>query len=497
MSSSPRAELSDLSAVMKLLFALLAAFCPVLLAEPVAGTHGTSAETTPLEQRFRSDTETLRNLLVQTGVWLRDVRSLFGKDDLDAANLKTIESWFREGRESLADRVSATTPEARSRWCEQAEKLFERWKGFEDQAPKKNTGPFVVSVRGLVSFPGIYRRPKPLTLLQATRAAKCCEPDGRPACVALYRNAHVKIYNLLNKDFKDPVLRSGDMLVVESHQYVFGYDMQNDCDPFTSEPHPYDLPPVFTPEVEFTPPQIRDILGQEALDALGIKIPTPPARIRVQTQIIEMPLAAYMKITRIENSDQPGTLHQAARKLVGEGKAKITTASVITAKAGETARLESVREIISPCEAEPPEGGNFSSSANPPPATSPWPKIPYLRPPASSGPGGFETRNVGEFLEIEADFENAPPGFVHLRIAPEYVTLVGMTTWQTWKDRWGRGDARRPLYYTQRTNTAFVLPVGVFQLACIFVPLDPNDNPDPSRKSLLFVKVDGQANGTD
>jgi hypothetical protein len=200
--------------------------------------------------------------------------------------------------------------------------------------------------------------------------------------------------------------------------------------------------------------------------------------------MIEMPLAEYLAISNGKRATEPGALYRAARELVAEGKANIVGASILTTKENQRSTLESIREMISPCEPEPPTPPNSIGAI----VKKYDPGFPYLRPSASFT--AFETRNLGETLEIEAEFAEEHPGFLNLCLAPEYVFLVGMTTWQPWTDRYGRGDARRPLYYTQRTNTSLDLAIGTFQYICTFVPMKPDGSPEASRKWLFFVKAD-------
>jgi hypothetical protein len=199
--------------------------------------------------------------------------------------------------------------------------------------------------------------------------------------------------------------------------------------------------------------------------------------------MIEMASDTYTEMLRHLPVDADAA-HQASIKLVADGKARVVGSSIVSAKDGEKATIESIREIIFPTEAEPPNPPNAIPYVDP----KSLPKFIYLRPPASGGP--FETRNVGETLEIEAVLDKEYPRFVALRFAPEYVFMPGMSTWQTWRDKRGRGDAKRPLFHTLRSNSALTLEIGKFQHASTLTPMAPQGEADPSRKWLLFVKAD-------
>ena len=167
------------------------------------------------------------------------------------------------------------------------------------------------------------------------------------------------------------------------------------------------------------------------------------------------------------------------------GKAKLIHESVVVARSGEKATTESVCEMIYPTEYEPPGPGYV------PPKTGDinqhFPYVPSIRP-AGSTSTAFETRNVGETLEIEPEIlENGK--IIDLRLAPERVMFNRYVTYLTHKDQWGTADIFFPEFHTQRVNTAITLLNKETRFIATYTPLGKNHKPDPSRKILVFVKA--------
>lgn len=119
-----------------------------------------------------------------------------------------------------------------------------------------------------------------------------------------------------------------------------------------------------------------------------------------------------------------GQLKVIMRGLSQKKGVDLMTAPSITARSGEKATIEIIREFIYPTEYDPPElqqgGNNFNGGGVPGPgggAVQAFPVVP-------ANPTAFETRNTGVTLEIEPTIgEN--DFMINLRFVPEIVEFEG------------------------------------------------------------------------
>ncbi len=151
---------------------------------------------------------------------------------------------------------------------------------------------------------------------------------------------------------------------------------------------------------------------------------------------------------------------------VAKGQAKQETFSVIRARSGEKAIVESITEFIYPTEFE---HGNGPTPSQPRPAVqdgkpaappAPAPTTNLKAPAAPAGyfapvlPTAFETRNAGITVEIEPTI-GGNEQIIDLRIAPEIITFAE-------RSKWGQGvsETELPNFESQRLTTAVTLITG-------------------------------------
>lgn len=218
-----------------------------------------------------------------------------------------------------------------------------------------------------------------------------------------------------------------------------------------------------------------------------------PKCIRIHVMTVGMQQAEYVKYTRMEKKDG---FHAAAMQLVKQGKAEILDVNCVTARSGEKATLESVREVIYPTEYEPDE------LACPPPQD--FNEIvlkPEIR---TKTPTAFETRNTGTTLEVEPTLgvelvvptlEDEPTlgdkgSLVNMRFTPEFVDPVGYALWWKLQDEFGKADIVMPKFLTHHANLGLTLRSGKFALANTFSGKDAEGNVDNKRKILVFVMAE-------
>lgn len=157
---------------------------------------------------------------------------------------------------------------------------------------------------------------------------------------------------------------------------------------------------------------------------------------------------------------------------VAKGQAKLETFTVIRARSGEKALVESISELIYPTEFEhgngptpsdpSPTRANIKEGTNP--TIPPQVATNHFAPAAPAGyfapilPTSFETRNTGVTLEVEPTISRNNQ-IIDLRFAPDNVTFVE-------RSKWGQGvsEAELPVFESQRITTAVTLYDGQPQL---------------------------------
>jgi len=208
-------------------------------------------------QRFPWQSTKLRCAFIQTAIWLRAVRQTFREEDLDPHAFGTIEHWFQQNLELLADQKNVADNKAWTRWLDRHEKLLEEWSRFP-KIPVKRAGDqsLAVAIRGFVMKPGVHRSKTPLTLKQSLRLAGGLYPDGDASRVVLYRNAVATTYNLRSPEYKDVPLLPGDMIVVRAS--AASCFSAADMDPFATD-NPEKAPAVSENEPRVMAWNSRDV----------------------------------------------------------------------------------------------------------------------------------------------------------------------------------------------------------------------------------------------
>ena len=201
-----------------------------------------------------------------------------------------------------------------------------------------------------------------------------------------------------------------------------------------------------------------------------------PSHIRVQTLLVEMPHTTY---TTLLTQPLAPPVHQSTQALIREKKARIINSEIVIASSGQKATIESIHEFISPTEVQ---GSGISGSFTQ--------QDTRLQNHVAAGfryhSPAFETRNVGSTLEIEPTIAG---NYIDLRFVPEWISMPRITTFMTFKDRWGNADIKMPEFFTIRATTAVTLANNQYLHVSTHTPLDAQGKSDPSRKLLLFVKA--------
>jgi Flp pilus assembly secretin CpaC len=209
--------------------------------------------------------------------------------------------------------------------------------------------------------------------------------------------------------------------------------------------------------------------------------PQNPKQIRVYVETIEISALEFAELMTIPTKSSNHTaLRNALLAKVVKGEAKLISNQSLFARSGERANVESVKEFIYPTEFEPgeafkPEKDDTKEEIS---------NFPILPP----TPTAFETRNLGDTLEIEPvlSFDGK---VVDLTFKPESVKYLGENVMAEWKTKTSDVNVQMPIFYTKRTNTSVTLAVGDFLLVNTYTP-EKDELPDNTRKILQFVRAE-------
>ncbi len=230
-------------------------------------------------------------------------------------------------------------------------------------------------------------------------------------------------------------------------------------------------------ETEFNPLG-RDIPVEE-LDAV----------IRLQLEWIELESSRMIELLADDEamrrkgvlSSNAGPLRDAIMELVEDKDATILETSILNARSGQRAKVESITEYIYPTEYDPP-GTLLSGSGD---KKSGFDAFTYL-PQATA----FETRNLGVTVEVDPviGIDNR---VIDLNLAPELVYLVDEQSYGHFEHEDSEVDVVMPVIYTIKTTTQIATIDGEYFFLGSHTPFNEKEGrPDRERKVALFLKAD-------
>jgi hypothetical protein len=216
---------------------------------------------------------------------------------------------------------------------------------------------------------------------------------------------------------------------------------------------------------------------------LGLAGIATAGHVRVIVQVVEVPHAALTTWTAGESL--PGReIHDRAMKLVATGEAEVVETSVLIARSGERAIVESIAELIFPSEYNPPGFDQLPLALMAGGLPAPFP---HLRP-AEVLSTSFETRNTGSTFEIEPTIGGGGK-VVDLRVGFDFVDRAALATFTEFRDRWGDASVRMPIFDTRSMSISLTVTSGVFDLWNVFTP-KPAAVPAATTRQLVFVRAD-------
>jgi hypothetical protein len=250
-------------------------------------------------------------------------------------------------------------------------------------------------------------------------------------------------------------------------------------------------------EPDKVPPPFEKAAGDDGsgLDPFAetfINTPELPKMIQVQVEYVELAHETLTDLLFL--ADPPSAdatpLRKQVQELVKKGEAKVIETMILDARSGEKALTESINEFIYPTEYEPPTlPGTFGSSNRADDLSLDDIKI-LENLFNFATPTSFETRNLGNTLEIEPLIGGGDQ-YIDLRLAPDMVWHTGETVWVERRDSLGNiAKIQMPKIYSMRITTALTCKEGQYVLAAVQSPKDAEGTTDLSRKVMVFVKCD-------
>lgn len=229
-------------------------------------------------------------------------------------------------------------------------------------------------------------------------------------------------------------------------------------------------------------PAMGQQIGTPEFDPLGEHL-NLQKQIRIQVEYIEVGEERFTELMApVRDGANDTDLREEARALVKNGEGRMLESMVLTTRSGQRAKLESIEEFIYATEIEPgqvpdlPEGGMKSKEA-----------VKAAIIPAS--PTAFDVRNVGATCEVDPVIGN-DDATVDLNLAPEVVYLAGESEVEEWKTEVLERKLSQPIFYTVRISTAVSVLHGHYHMIGAMSPKNDEGKRDPTKKVMIFVRVD-------
>lgn len=237
---------------------------------------------------------------------------------------------------------------------------------------------------------------------------------------------------------------------------------------------PLSAAPLPAQEVEFNP------LGRD------LPIAELEKQVRIEVEWIEVDSATATKLLSDLQplKDTPyhsancAPLRKRLQEMIDKGEATLVESTMVSARSGQRAKVESIHEFIYPTDWDPaqllhPDKANGAKTVLVPPQ-----------------PTAFETRNVGVTLEVDP-VVGADQLTIDLNLAPELVYLAGKERWGIHRSKEVEVEVKTPSFYTVKTTTQVTLIAGETYLMATLTPRDLETGmADPRRKIFSFVKAD-------
>lgn len=225
--------------------------------------------------------------------------------------------------------------------------------------------------------------------------------------------------------------------------------------------------------------------GLVAQDAAPAAADTRERQIRIQVEWIEVDSETATELLKRPESKSGAQyaplsadatpLRSKLQELVDDGDASLLESTMVVARSGQRAKVESIHELSYPTAFAPAQMSHPTEG-----------KTVVVGP----QPDKFETRNIGVTLEVDPVI-SADGRTIDLNLAPEIVYLTGFETWATHEGQDTEMEIRTPRIFTVKTTTQLAIRDGECVLMSINTPRDANTGmTDSARRIFTFVRTD-------
>lgn len=227
------------------------------------------------------------------------------------------------------------------------------------------------------------------------------------------------------------------------------------------------------------------ILPLGAQEAASPAADTRERQIRIQVEWIEVDAETATELLRRPESKSGANyapvssnatpLRTKLQELIDDGDAALIESTMVVARSGQRAKVESIHELIYPTVFIPAEMSHPADG-----------KTVVVAP----QPDKFETRNLGVTLEVDPVL-GQDNRTIDLNLAPEIVYLTGYETWATHEGQDTEMEIRTPNIFTVKTTTQITARDGECVLMSVNTPRNLKTGmTDPERRIFTIVRAD-------
>lgn len=215
---------------------------------------------------------------------------------------------------------------------------------------------------------------------------------------------------------------------------------------------------------------------------------TQPVMLRIKAEWFAMSGDTCSKLLDKNRSGGDAVLREEVTALVAQGEAKLFDLASGTTRPGLPVQIASVQEFIHPTEADP-DANRFQTSS---PEGEPFPPAQLFT--FNAFPTGlilpaYDTRELGS--RLQADLVLRRDGrTIAATVTPSWTALSGWESLGKYKDANAEVEMRIPRFGKLYFRSEFVFTDGAPMLVSVLSPSTPEGVTDPSKKLLVFIRVD-------
>jgi hypothetical protein len=215
----------------------------------------------------------------------------------------------------------------------------------------------------------------------------------------------------------------------------------------------------------------------------------PPAMmVRVTAEWFAMSGETCSKLLEMDRSGGDAALREEVRALVTRGEANLLDLASGITRPGLPIRVSSVQELVHPTEYDPDDNKFQTGPQDGEPGPQPQPQS-FNTFPTGLIPPAYETKELGSLLEADLVLKRDGKT-IEATISNSWSVLAGWNSFGKYKDAQTEVDLRLPRIITLRFLSQFLFTDGVPMLVSVVSPSAPDGTTDPTRKMLVFLRVD-------